>query len=106
MRTLILLLLIFSLPAPYAFADIFNETDESYYARQHKSCEYKKKRTTVYDLFAAFRPVYVDECCAQSVEAMREDGARWIHPDKSCPDGMLKQSLTCETSKDWCVRAP
>lgn len=96
------LLLTIMLASP-AHADMFEETEESYYTRQMRSCLYKKERTSVFDLFRATRPVYMDDCCAQSVYAMQKADAKWIHPDKDCPEGKVKTRLQCETSKDWCM---
>lgn len=87
-----------SLPA---HAGVLKESAESYYARQMKSCE-RKPRESVWDLFAATRTVYHDECCVKSVRAMQAAGEKRIAPDASCPSGSVKKSLKCPSSKYWC----
>jgi len=88
-----------------AHADVFEETEESYYTRQMQSCFFKKERTSIWDLFAATRPVYLDNCCARSVYAMQAADAEWIAAEENCPEGMVKTSVNCETTKHWCASA-
>ena len=85
-----------------AHADLWNESAESYYARQMKSCEYKLPRESVWDLFAATRPVYLDECCADSVRAMQKANGKRIAGEGSCAEGQVKTSKPCASSKHWC----
>ena len=85
-----------------ALALPYGESAQSYYARQMKSCAYKLPRESVWDLLKATRPVYIDECCARSVEAMQKAGAQRIAKDSECPSGTRKQSLECAASKTWC----
>ena len=83
----------------------YEETAASYYGRQMKSCEIYEPRTSVWDYFAATRVHHFDECCVDSVKAMQAANAKRIAADKNCPQGALKKSLSCATSKHWCEGA-
>lgn len=79
-----------------------SESAQSYYARQMKSCQYKLPREGVWDLFKATRPIYLDECCAESVRTMQSKNAKRIARDGDCPEGQVKTSNPCASSKYWC----
>lgn len=103
--TLSLTVLVFGIIAP-AHADVFEETDDSYYGRQMQSCLYKKERTRIWDIFAATRPVYLDECCASSVRHMKSEQGKRISSEDECGEDMVKHTLNCDSAKSWCAPAP
>ena len=76
---------------------------ESYYQQQFKSCvHYKRERTGWRDLLEATRPVVTDQCCWDSVEAMKSVNARRVKDD-ACPNATVRTQLNCPTSKSWCA---
>jgi hypothetical protein len=105
MKTIFTLWCLILLATP-AHADVIEESDASYYGRQMQSCLYEKPRSSIWDLFAATRPVYLDECCASSVRAMESEQGKRIAQEDECGEGTVKHTLNCKTAKHWCAPKP
>ncbi len=101
----IVVIFLLALAAIPAAANAFpGETDASYYGRQAASCIHAAPRESFWDFLSATRRQIKDDCCAESVDAMRAAHASRLAPGESCPPGMHEKSLDCPTSKHWCVK--
>jgi hypothetical protein len=94
-------ILVFILAAPgTANAVKFKETDDSYYTRIAKSCEFTTRDTwRDYLLYAPHKRT--DQCCMESVKQMAKMGVREAN-GRTCPDGTQINALKCTNSKSWC----
>jgi hypothetical protein len=81
----------------------FHETDESYYARLEKTCEHTVRETWRDYLLYAPNP-RIDQCCMESIDAIRINGFREAE-NGQCLGGQQLDMLKCVTTKKWC-RSP